>query len=456
MPLSRFFHRILFLSTLLAVFSLVSAGRGQNPPPVKPNPQAPTLAVAVPLGMQRGTTLDLTLTGTNLAEPTALWTSFPAKVTIPKDNKNGTDQTKLLVHLEVPKDAPIGFHAIRLTTTRGLSNFRIFCIDDLPQVMEVDSNHSLSSAQTVPIPSVVVGRADAEVTDYFKFSVKAGQRISFEVVGRRLGSPFDPQISLHDVKSGHELPNAYSNDAPGLQTDSRLTYTFKEAGEYVLEIRDVMYRGGPDFWYRLRIGDFPCATTPIPMAIKRGTKTSVNFSGPTVDGVAPVEITAPTDPTIDSLWIAPKGANGLLGWPVALALSDLDETVEQEPNNDQAHANRIQIPGAVTGRFLEKGDLDYFVLSAKKGQRLIIQGNTLEYYSPTLLDMTVNDAKGAQLAASNPQANHPDDQRIDFNPPADGDYYLMVKHLTDWGGPSEAYRIKVTPYQPSPGLHRPD
>lgn len=447
MNLNRLSPRNCFL--LLALFLLPKPGQCQNPPPVKPNPQAPTIAMPSPLGMQRGTTLDLTLTGTNLAEPTALWTSFPAKVTIPTDNKNGTDQAKLLVRLEVPKDAPIGFHAIRLATTRGLSNFRIFCIDDLPQVMKLDSNHSLATAQAVSIPCVVVGRADAEATDYFKFAVKAAQRVSFEVLGRRLGSPFDPQISLHDGKTGRELPEGYSNDAPGLQTDSRITYTFKEAGEYVLEIRDVMYRGGPDFWYRLRIGDFPCATTPIPMAIKRGSKSVINFSGPMVDGVAPIEITAPADPTIDSLWITPKAANGLLGWPVALALSDLDESVEQEPNNDITHANRIPIPGAVTGRFLEKGDLDYFVLSAKKGQRLIIQGDTLEYYSPTLLDMTMNDAKGAQLAASNPQANHPDDQRIDFNPPADGDYYLMVKHLTDWGGSSEAYRIKVTPYRPS-------
>ena len=40
------------------------------------NPQAPTLTPVVPLGMQRGTKLELTLTGTNLAEPTGLWTSF--------------------------------------------------------------------------------------------------------------------------------------------------------------------------------------------------------------------------------------------------------------------------------------------------------------------------------------------------------------------------------------------
>jgi hypothetical protein len=448
MNLGRHYSRKRIGLAILSVFCLSGVGHAQNPPPVKPNPQAPTLNVAIPLGMHRGSTLDLTLTGTNLAEPTALWTSFPAKVTIPTDNKNGTDQTKLLVRLDVPKDAPIGFHTIRLATTRGMSNFRIFCIDDLPQVMETDSNHSLATAHPVTIPCVIVGRADAEVTDYFKFAVKAGQRVSFEVLGRRLGSPFDPQISLHDVKTGRELPNAYSNDAPGLQTDARLTYTFAEAGEYILSIRDVMYRGGPDFWYRLRIGDFPCATTPYPMGIKRGSKSAVSFTGPTVDGVAPVEVSAPSDPNVDTLWIAPRAANGLYGWPVALAVSDLDEAVEQEPNNDIGHANRIPIPGAVTGRFLEKGDLDYFVFSAKKGQRLIIQGDSLEYYSPTLLDMTVNDAKGNQVAASNPQAVHPDDQRIDFNPPADADYYLLVKHLTDWGGPSEVYRIKITPYQP--------
>jgi hypothetical protein len=398
--------------------------------------------------MQRGTALDVTLTGTNLSEPLSLWTSFPAKVTISTDQNNGKDNAKLLVHLDVPKDAPIGFHAIRLATTRGISNLRVFCIDDLPQVMEVETNHSRAAAQPVAIPCVVVGRADPEISDYFKITVKAGQRVSFEVLGHRLGSAFDPQISLFDSHTGRELPGGYSNDAPGLQTDARLTYTFKEAGDYVLEIRDVIYRGGPDFWYRLRIGDFPCATAPVPMAAKRGNKVTVHFAGPTTEGVAPEEVQAPTDPTIGTLWIAPKGANGLLGWPVALGLSDLEEMVEEEPNNEPAKANRLPVPGAVTGRFLEKGDLDHYVFTAKKGQRLILQGETLEYYSPTLLDMVLKDAKGNQVGATNPQAAHPDDQRIDFTAPADGDYTLAVKHLTDWGGPDQVYRLTIIPYHP--------
>src|SRR5258707_271600 len=219
-----------------------------------------------PTGMQRGTTVEITLTGTNLAEPTGLWMSFPAKVTIPTDANNTKDNAKLRVRLEVPKDAPIGFHSIRMATTRGMSNVRLFCIDDLPQVQEVDTNRSKTTAQLVPVPCVVMARADAEVSDYFKVAVTAGQRVSFEILGRRLGSLFDPQLTLFDARTGRELPGGHSNDAPGLQTDPRLTYTFKETGEYLIEVRDVMYRGGADFVYRLRIGDFPCATTPLPMA----------------------------------------------------------------------------------------------------------------------------------------------------------------------------------------------
>src|SRR5205807_6031071 len=130
---------------------------------------------------------------------------------------------------------------------------------------------------------VVVGRADAEISDWFKVNVKAGQRVSFEILGRRLGSALDPQLTLFDARNARELPGGHSNDAPGLQTDPRLTYTFKEAGDYLVEIRDVSFRGGEDYHYRLRIGDFPCATTPLPLAAKRGAKVSVQFAGPQVD-----------------------------------------------------------------------------------------------------------------------------------------------------------------------------
>jgi hypothetical protein len=182
----------------------------------------------------------------------------------------------------------------------------------------------------------------------------------------------------------------------------------------------VSYRGGSEFWYRLRIGDFPCATTSLPLAIKRGNKAMIGFAGPNVDGVSPVEVTAPTDPAVNALWVAPVGANGLHGWPVSVALSDLDESLEGEPNNEPAKANRVNVPSAITGRLLQKGDIDYFVFAAKKGQRVIIEAHTRDLNSPAEVYMVLRDAKGGQLQASNPTVA----PRLDFTAPADGDYTI--------------------------------
>jgi hypothetical protein len=130
-------RRLLLLSLILTVGFLCPVGpAGAQPKPLTPNPQAPTLKPPFPLGAQRGTTLDLTLTGTNLNEPVGVSLSFPAKVTIPTEGNNGKDGTRLLVRLEIPPDAPIGMHSLRLATTRGMSNLRLFCVDDLPQVLE--------------------------------------------------------------------------------------------------------------------------------------------------------------------------------------------------------------------------------------------------------------------------------------------------------------------------------
>lgn len=437
---------------VLALFALAALGappdgRGQKPPPpVPPNPAAPVLNPVAPLGMQRGTNLEITLTGTNLAQPTGLLTSFPAKVTIPTDNKNGQDNAKLRVKLDVPADAPLGYHSIRLATTRGISNLRLFCIDDLPQVTEDDKNRSKATAQAVPVPGVVVGRADAEQSDYFKITAQAGQRLSFDLLGRRLGSAFDPQISVYHAKTSREL--AHDNDAPGAQTDPRLTYTFKEAGEYLVEVKDVLNRGGPDYFYRLRVGDFPVATVPVPLAAKRGTKVSVQFAGPQVENVPPVEVVVPADPAVDTLWVAPRGPNGLHGWPVALAVTDLDELTEQEPNQEPGKAQPLPLPGAVTGRFQKSDDTDVYKFTAKKGQKLVIEGHTLELYSPTLLYLVLKNAKGAEAAKSNPQAVPPADQRIEYTAGEDGEYLLEVQHLNYVGGPNEVYRVTVLPARP--------
>lgn len=432
---------------LLAAFIVIVCREGNvtaqpKAAPVAVAPQAPTINVPFPLGVQRGQTLELSLTGTNLADPVSLWTSFPCKATFPTDMNNGKDAAKLRVKLEVPADAPIGMHSIRLATKQGVSNLRTFCVDELPQVDEAADNKTREKAQAVPAPCVVVGRTDVEVSDYFKVSVKPGQRLTFDVIGRRLGSLLDPVIKLYDAKTLRELPGHYSDDEPGLQSDARLTQTFPSGGDVIVEIRDTRHLGGADYYYRLRIADAPAAMTAFPLAVKRGAKATINFAGKNIEGVAPVEITMPMDRAVVN--VVPKAA-GASGWPVPVYASDVDELVETEPNNDPAKANRLPVPCGITARFLEKGDVDHFVFTAKKGVKYAIVAETYEILSPAEVYLIVKDAKGAELAKSNPQ-NTP--ARIDFTPTADGDYIIYAEHLNFLSGPTEVYHLSVTEATP--------
>ena len=141
---------------------------------------------------------------------------------------------------------------------------------------------------------VVTGLVTAETSEFFKVKVNANQKLTFEVLARRIGSPLDPIVVLHDAKTKRELVDLYADDTPGLQGDCRLTHTFKEAGEVLVEVRDTTHRGGGDFAYRLRIGEFPGATTAFPLAAQRGKATSIGFAG--LETIVPVNVTAPKDP----------------------------------------------------------------------------------------------------------------------------------------------------------------
>src|SRR5262249_39574290 len=159
------------------------------------------------------------------ADPVALWTSIPdAKIMIPADNNNGKDNAKLRAVVQVPKNTPLGLYPIRLATARGVSNLRLFCVDDLEQVTSKDANHTKDKAQPLPVPCVVTGQVNKEAADYYQIAVAAGQRLSIEVLGRRLGSPLDAQIAVIEPESGRQL--AHSIFASRLQTDPSITVTF--------------------------------------------------------------------------------------------------------------------------------------------------------------------------------------------------------------------------------------
>src|SRR5262249_29984819 len=148
----------------------------------------------------------------------------------------------------------------------------------------------------------------------------------------------------------------------------RLTHTFKESGEILVEVRDTTHRGAADYTYRLRIGEFPGATTAFPLAAQRGKPTSIGFAGP--ETIPAVNVTAPNTSGLAAIYAVPAVGKSE-GWPVPVLLSDFPEMIEQEPNDEPAKANKLPVPGGVSARFDKAKDVDHFAISGKKGQKLI-------------------------------------------------------------------------------------
>lgn len=423
--------------TLLPVPRL--AGQQKAGPPAVPK-EYPALTGG-PTSAKPGSVTRLSLSGASLGAPTGVWTSAPGVALVVGGPKGAAG---FLATLTLPPSTPVGLYALRAATPVGVSNLHPLVVDELPPVAEAADNRSKSHPQPIPVPCVVTGRADPEAADYYKFPVSAGKPITLEVLGRRIGSPIDPVVILSDA-TGRELGGAYADDTPGLQTDCRLTYTPKHDGELIAEVRDTTYRGGPDFHYRLRVGDFPGATTAYPLFVQRGATAEVTFTGPDAAGVEPVRVSAPAEPAVLAMNVAPRRPGGPSGWPVPVRISDTPESLELEPNDKPDQANKLPVPGGASARFQGKSDLDHFKFATKKGQRYAVVARTAEVNSPAEVYLRVLGPNGKEVGQSDPQKPT---ARVEFTAPADGDCVAVCEHLNYLSGPSEVYHLSVAPVAP--------
>jgi hypothetical protein len=125
---------------------------------------------------------------------------------------------------------------------------------------------------------------------------------------------------------------------------------------------------------------------------------------------------------------------------VPVRVSDHPELVEAEPNNDPKKPQKLPVPGGVSARFGEKSDLDHFAFAGKKGTKYLVTALTHEVNAPTEVLFRVLDAKGAEVAKSNPQQPT---ARAEFTPAADGEFTIACEHLNYLAGPNEVYHLSV-------------
>jgi len=120
-----------------------------------------------------------------------------------------------------------------------------------PNVLEAEPNNDIEHATVVnqQFPCAINGIIEQkDDIDFFKFTAKKDQQLDFTVYARRINSPLDSVIEIHNSK-GSRL--ALNDDSGG--PDSYLRWKVPADGDYYLSVKDQLGRGGPDFVYRLEV-----------------------------------------------------------------------------------------------------------------------------------------------------------------------------------------------------------
>lgn len=405
--------------------------------------QPPAVSSLSPGAVLPGQTIDLRIGGANLAGPTALWTSFLAKAELaPGFEKNGEAGDWVVYRVTVPADVPVGIAALRVATGKGVSSLRPMLVDDLPSVADNGNNRDRAAAQSVPAQAAVDGTCESLASDFYRLSLKAGQELSVEVVAQRIGSALDPVLKLTDA-AGKEV--AFSDDEPGLGSDSRFRFACAADGDYWLELRDVRNQGGGGHYYRLRIGDFPLVSTPYPLGMQAGTTAAIVAAGPAAEGVAPTILALAKDAPQTPRSIGFRFAGGNASGFATLLVGDAHEAVESEPNDVPECATKISLPAAVNGRFDKPRDCDWYEFAATKGQRWTFSGAARSLGSPADLLLRVTRANGGGIAEAEDSGQG--EGQVTVTIPEDGLYRLSVEDLLRAGGPEQAYRVEIEPFQ---------
>ena len=406
--------------------------------------QTPAITATEPQAIAPGSTVDVLIRGGNLTGATQLWSSFSTKSSLTPDvAENGTKDDQVMFRVSVAADAALGVHGMRIATDKGVSAMRLFVLDDLATVANPNTNKTIETAHRLTPPVAVDGVVDALSRNYFHFRAQAGQQLSMEVLARRIGSALDPLIRLLDT-SGREI--TYSDDAAGLGGDPQISHTFQEAGEYVLELRDIRYQGGGNYNYRLRIGDFPCINVPYPMGAKRGTEATLSFAGTSVDQAEEVKVAVPDNPLVNWVNVSAKRTGGSSSGFATLSVSSADELQETEPNDSGDEVTSVPLGAQLNGRLEKTGDVDRFRFSATKDQQFTFAAITRQQGSPADLLLRLYNADGAKVAEAEDAGVL--DGVIRYKFPADGEYTLHVEDLYRRGGDPFAYRIEVKPTKP--------
>ena len=426
----------------------------------------PALSTVSPQGAQQGQNVDITLKGQNLDTATAVWfsgTGITAEIRQETQQAavlfNGTGVSgrvptdmQLVASLTIDPNAPLGIQQMRIVTPYGVSNAQNFVVGNLPEVKENEATEETEKSNYLELPVTVNGEITSiDDQDSFSFDLKKDVKLICEVTAQRIGSPLDSYLVLQDA-NGAEVAN--SGQGNGL--DSLLNYTALETGKYTLHIRDIRYKGGNGFRYRLSIGELPYLETIFPLGGQRGTDNTIAVTGANLETVNAIQVSIGAETPTGEQTLRVKTASGLTSNSHPFSIGSLAEMGESEPNNAAEKANAVNAPITINGKIDKSGDVDRFAFEIKAPQLLVFQVEALRLSSQLDALLTLYGAEKQMEAKSvekeqvlmvNDDASGAD-ARIEWNFTEAGKYSVAIRDLNNQGGDAYSYRLNIRPLEP--------
>ena len=392
------------------------------------------LSAAPPIALAQGQSIEVALNGQNLSSLASAAVAQPRGVTVNLLKPEKANQNELRLKITAAADAALGDREMRLIGPRGVTPpLRIF-VSQYPVISEKEPNNQPSEAQQVQLPATIVGRIDgAGDVDHFRFDALKDQKLIFNVHASRIGSPLEPVVTVHSA-TGREMRTTLEHHGG----DPVLIFVAPDDGQYVLRLRDLRYRGGANYEYRIDAGRIPFLEGVLPSSGRPGKVVEVQPVGHNLD---------PSENITVDLSMAGPGrievrAKTSLGFsnPVPFEVTELPQVVESEPNDKPETANSIALPAEVSGHMDRPADEDFFKFHLAYRQAVSVEVLAGRYGSPVNPLLQLRNAKGDVMESND---GTPDaDARIarELDP---GDYIVSVRDLTYAGGPGYWYRLKV-------------
>ena len=412
-----------------------------------------------PSGGQAGTTVTVEFRGhgIGLQDPKDIVIDGPPGISVKelKPPVNGV----VVGTLDIAADARPGRRWLRVLNERsGLTNFAYFQVGRRPESLEKEPNNDLNAAEPVSAPCVVNGRINPQAdVDVFRFSARAGQHFVAAIAAHSLDihgqyksyGIADFALEILDT-AGQTLATA--EDTIGF--DPVIEFTPPSDGDYLVRVTLLNFGGFPEGVYRLTLGEVPYVVGAFPSGVRRGVESEIELFGPNIPAGTKQKLLVPKDVTYPMTHVVYEGAP-TAGTDVPLAVGDLAETTEAEPNADREHAQAVALESTVNARFQEAGDADWYRVTLAAKQRVWFDV-TAQRFSRSPVDtlLQVYDAQGKLLTENDDDAFDPSyesyhdyrttDSRLNFEAVAAGDYFVRISEQTGSGGPRAVYRFSVS------------